>query len=416
VKISHKVLVVLLSAILLAACQSAAPSPTATSQPTQTPSVTISPTATPEPKVILEGATTTASGLQFLSLTEGSGPAPKKGDLVTMNFIATLADGTELVNTYTDGTPATAIWGQSDLLAGWEEGLSMMKAGGKAKMVLPPELAFGAEGSTGIPANAQIVFEVEVLEIEPAPQPVSIDESEYTTTETGLQYADIKVGAGIEAVENGSISTGFTIWVKTDLGYDYITASDEETNVDFVIGRHDTVFPGWEEGVTGMKVGGIRQLVIPPDLALGSTGVGDIPANSTLVMEIELLDAKEPLTPTSVDQQDYTTTSSGLKYYDLKVGTGATPESGQTVVVNYTGWLEDGTMFDSSLARNEPFSFVLGEGNVIVGWDEGLSTMQVGGKRQLIIPPELAYGADGAGSSIPPNATLIFEIELLEIK
>src|SRR4051794_5878479 len=106
----------------------------------------------------------------------------------------------------------------------------------------------------------------------------------------------------------------------------------------------------------------------------------------------------------------------GLKYTDDQVGTGAEAQAGKTAVVHYTGWLMDGTKFDSSRDRNQPFSFPLGREAVIKGWDEGVSGMKVGGKRTLIIPPELGYGARGAGGVIPPNATLKFEVELVDVR
>src|SRR6266566_4993211 len=114
------------------------------------------------------------------------------------------------------------------------------------------------------------------------------------------------------------------------------------------------------------------------------------------------------------------TTPSGLQITDTQIGTGATPRPGQTCVMHYTGWLYQngakGQKFDSSLDRGRPFEFPIGRQRVIAGWDEGVATMKVGGKRTLIIPPELGYGARGAGGVIPPNATLIFEVELLDVK
>ena len=114
------------------------------------------------------------------------------------------------------------------------------------------------------------------------------------------------------------------------------------------------------------------------------------------------------------------TTASGLQMIDTKVGTGASPRQNQTAIVHYTGWLYEngvkGKKFDSSVDRNEPFEFPVGAGRVIRGWDEGVASMKIGGKRTLIVPPQLGYGARGAGGAIPPNATLIFDVELLGVK
>lgn len=110
------------------------------------------------------------------------------------------------------------------------------------------------------------------------------------------------------------------------------------------------------------------------------------------------------------------TTASGLKYADLVVGKGASPAKGKRVKVHYTGTLEDGRKFDSSLDRNKPFTFLIGTGQVIPGWDEGVMSMKVGGKRELIIPAKLGYGAAGVGRVIPPNAKLFFLIELLDVE
>ncbi len=117
----------------------------------------------------------------------------------------------------------------------------------------------------------------------------------------------------------------------------------------------------------------------------------------------------------NVNTANFQETSTGLKYEDKQVGNGASPAKGQRVRVHYTGWLTDQTKFDSSVDRGQPFEFVIGVGQVIKGWDEGVMSMKVGGKRTLLIPPELGYGSRGAGGIIPPNATLVFDVELLGV-
>lgn len=135
------------------------------------------------------------------------------------------------------------------------------------------------------------------------------------------------------------------------------------------------------------------------------------PAQPPLIAQALANNASEKKVEAS---ENYVTTDSGLKYLDMVEGTGELPQAGQKVTVHYTGTLEDGSKFDSSRDRGQPFAFTLGAGQVIKGWDEGLATMKVGGRRQLVIPPELGYGSRGIGP-IPPNSTLIFDVELLKV-
>jgi peptidylprolyl isomerase len=236
------------------------------------------------------------------------------------------------------------------------------------------------------------------------------------TTESGLKVEELEEGAGALPQPGDIVSVHYRGTLQD--GTEFDNSYNRGEPISFVLGR-GMVIPGWDEGIALIKEGGKARLTIPPELAYGEQGAGDvIPPNATLIFEVELVSVRAgaPAAPAEVEASDYVVTDSGLKYYDLDSGDGPSPQEGQTVVVHYTGWLEDGTKFDSSLDRGDPFSFVLGAGRVIQGWDEGVATMKVGGSRQLVIPPNLGYGERGAGEVIPPNAILIFEVELLEIQ
>jgi peptidylprolyl isomerase len=239
-------------------------------------------------------------------------------------------------------------------------------------------------------------------------------------TASGLQYTEIVAGTGAAPNPGDIVSVDYTGTLTNGVVFD--SSYKRGQPLQFPLGQGQ-VIKGWDEGIALMKTGGKARLTIPPSLGYGAKGAGNvIPPNATLIFDVELVGvsagapaAPTKVAPTKVNDADYVTTASGLKYYDFVAGNGASPQKGQQVVVHYTGWLLNGAKFDSSLDRSEPFPFTIGVGQVIPGWDEGVMSMKVGGKRQLVIPPNLGYGNQGAGAVIPPNATLVFEVELLEI-
>ena len=246
---------------------------------------------------------------------------------------------------------------------------------------------------------------------------ITTSEGETMTTASGLQYSEVSAGTGDAPAAGDIVSVHYTGTLTNGVVFD--SSYGRGQPIQFPLGQGQ-VIPGWDEGIGLMKKGGKAKLTIPPDLAYGAQGAGGvIPPNATLLFDVELVDIRKgaPANATVVAEADYTTTASGLKYYDFVVGDGAAPTAGQSVSVHYTGWLLEGGKFDSSLDRGEPFTFNIGAGQVIPGWDEGVMSMKVGGKRQLVIPSDLAYGPTGAGGGIiPPNATLVFEVELLAVK
>lgn len=235
-------------------------------------------------------------------------------------------------------------------------------------------------------------------------------------TSSGLQYEDTQVGHGPEASAGELVQVHYRGFLQNGTMFDSSVRRGQP--FQFPLGKRQ-VIAGWDEGVAGMKVGGKRILVIPPHLGYGRQGAGGvIPPNAVLTFEVELLGLQTlpelPKAPAKV--LNYQTLSTGLEYAILAPATGREAKLWDTVAVHYTGWLEDGTRFDSSIPRGQALEFTLGQRQVISGWEEGIRGMNVGEKRQLRIPPSLGYGRRGAGNVIPPNATLIFDVELVDIK
>lgn len=241
-------------------------------------------------------------------------------------------------------------------------------------------------------------------------------EDDVQVTGSGLQYVILKKGDGDRPQAGQVVSVHYIGWLEDGTMFD--SSVDRGTPFQFPLGQRQ-VIAGWDEGIALLNEGDKARLIIPSDLGYGESGSpGTIPPNATLVFEVELLGIQpgSPESPAEVSDEDYLVSESGLRYFDLETGEGLTPEEGQLVLIHFTAWLEDGTKLGSSIDSGQPLQYLLGSEELFPGFEEGLETMQVGGVRQLVIPPELAYGEAGAGGGqIPPDATLIFELELLEI-
>ena len=239
---------------------------------------------------------------------------------------------------------------------------------------------------------------------------------EYTTA-SGLKYKITKKGTGVKANSGDQVSVHYVGTLTDSAKTKFDSSRDRGQPFQFSLGGGQ-VIKGWDEGIALLHVGDVAILTIPSNLGYGERAMGKIPANATLVFEVELMDVKSPPKPWDVSGLKENTTPSGLKYIVLKKGTGEKAENGKTVSVHYSGFLGDGTwkLFDSSVQRNQPIEFMLGQGQVIKGWDEGIGLMNIGDKMRLIIPYDLAYGEQGRPPIIPAKAVLIFDVELMGVK
>ncbi len=236
------------------------------------------------------------------------------------------------------------------------------------------------------------------------------------TTPSGLEIAEIAEGEGSLAKKGDIMFIVYTAWYVD--GDQFDSYQDRETPYRFRLG-FEQVLPGLEEGVATMRPGGRRILILPPELAFGKEGKGMVPADTWVKFEVELVKVEPgPIPPTQWNDVGYeiAVTQTGLQYIDYVIGEGELPMPNSEIIVHYSGFLDDGTVFDSSYYRGAPIRFSLRGGELIPGWIEGIATMREGGKRKLIIPPHLAYGEKGYRKTVPPNATLTYDIWLLTVR
>ena len=363
---------------------------------------------------------TTASGLTYKITHKGNGPQAHAGAKVKVHYTGRLTDGKVFDTSTGRGEPIEFTLGKGQVIAGWDEGIALLHVGDKAVLTIPSKLGYGEQGTQGIPGGATLIFDVELVDVKEGIKPWNVTSTDIKTTKTGLQYIVVEKNPDPAAkrVENGqTVSVHYTGFLKGNKVFD---SSIERGNpITFPLGQ-GRVIRGWEEGISLMNVGDKYRLIIPPSLGYGEKGAGGvIPPNATLYFDVEVVATKDGVKPYDVRGKDTITIPSGLKYIEVfrtQDTTAKQAEKGKTVEVHYTGFLSSGKVFDSSVERGNPISFPLGAGQVIKGWDEAISLMRVGDKLRLIIPPTLGYGERGAGGVIPPNATLYFDVELVDVR
>jgi len=330
-------------------------------------------------------------GLYVEDVLVGSGDAVQTGDYVRVNYVGYLYEdgqkGEEFDRSHEE--PLGFTVGRGEVVAGWDQGMVGMRPGGKRTLIVAPRLGYGDADLPRVPGGSTLLYEVELVDV------------------PRVEIEDLEVGQGAEVAPGDFVKVHYTGWLYTDgeKGEQFDSSRDRDEPFVFQLGKGQ-VIKGWDQGLAGMRVGGKRRLIVPPELGYGDRGTPNIPGGATLLFEVEVLDVPE------------------VQIETLTEGEGPAVADGDVIKVHYTGWLrgedgQKGEKVDSSLDRNRLFTVKVGAGKVIPGWEKGLLGMKPGEHRRLIIPPELAYGSRGArkGSEyrIPPGATLIFEIELVEI-
>ena len=359
------------------------------------------------------------SGLKVEILSPGrEGTKPSPGDRVKVHYTGRLTNGTKFDSSHDRGEPFGFLLGKGLVIRGWDEGVALLNVGAKAKLTIPPALGYGSRGSPPvIPPNATLVFDVELVEVIPEIPFVEPQPDKLVALESGLKYQVLAEGAGEPATADQGVSFKFAVFSRA--GAPVVSSVSAGINIGGAVsalrlGQFD--IPFLKEAATIMKPGQACLFEVPAALGFGSTRVSPaIQPGDVTIWYLEVLsvnDVPEFRLPAEDKKQ---TTESGLAYEVIREGEGESPKRTDTVKVHYTGWLTDGTIFDSSHARGEPISFALNR--VIPGWTEGVALMKPGAIYLFEIPGKLAYGPrPPPGSGIPADATLVFLVELISVK
>lgn len=406
---------------------------------------------------------TTDNGLRYtFHKQSGDTIKPNEGDIISAIMIYRLMENDSIFSGTMDKPFEVAV-AKSEYIGDVYEALKMMSVGDSATFIFNADSFFTKTVKGAIPQELDSVelfyLDITMMKIMTPEQikqqeleliqaqlddenkaiALYIESKKYSAIkdENGISTINQKVGIGKQVQQNSVVNVNIIAKSIFPEQKEFVNTTTSNQAIDYEIGSGQLGF-GFDAAMTQMKEGGKAVFIIPFNLAFGEKGVqGYIAPYSTIVYEVELLSvmskaeqeakqkklAEEMAAKEKVGIDEYllknkiTTepTETGLYYVVETEGTGKQAVAGKKVKVHYTGYLLDGTKFDSSVDRGQPFEFNLGQNQVIEGWDEGIALMKEGGKAKLIIPSKLGYGMRGAGGSIPANATLVFEVELIEV-
>jgi peptidylprolyl isomerase len=357
---------------------------------------------------------TTPSGLQYSVIKKGNGIQPKKGDVVKIHYVGKLLNDSIFDSSYSRSEPLTYKLGFGQTIKGWEEGIALLHEGDSAMLIIPPKLGYEDKPTGKIPPNSTLNFTIKLVKVIAKIVPFDTKGKDTITLPSGTKYITSKLGTGQKA-DTGLIATiHYTGFLNDTTIFDSSVEKGEP--VKFTLGSGQ-VNPILEEAVKQLNVGSKTRFIISSQKLFANNPNMNTQKNADLFFDIELLnlEKKAALIPFDTKGKDTIKTASGLKYIIIENGKGAKPVNGSKVKVHYSGYFTNGKKFDSSVERNQPFTFTLGTGGVIKGWDEGIALLNVGTKARLIVPSDLGYGDKEMGP-IPAGSTLVFDIELIEAK
>ena len=368
--------------------------------------------------------TSTPSGMQYAKIIANDSTPVQIGDAVEISYKGMFADDTVFAQTKPGETRRFTV-GYNEISKELNDAVQFMHCGEKTLFRMTREQAFLSKltthtftkkGKKGTLTDSMVTYEIELksVSVNKAMHPIQAALLKDTiSSENGLKVIIAGKGNGANIEEKDEVTIHYNGFLTNMTFFDSSVKRGQPFKTKIGVGQ---VIEGWDKGITMLHVGDTARLIIPAKMGYGAKAKGNIPANSTLIFDVIVLAAKKPVVPIPYKVQGLPVkkTASRLEYVVVNEGTGKYPLSGNKVTVHYTGYLQDGSMFDSSVSRDDYFKFNVGMGRVIKGWDEGVLLMREGAKYRFTIPYDLAYGEAGYPPVIPAKATLIFDVELIK--